>query len=95
MLRVLARLPSGAERQKIKAEVKQTVLTLDIRANYAPTYAIDIYKMLSARDAGFLAGHVDDVDGVNAEYRAHQDEVLDEETVVGREFARCTLPQDW
>ena len=94
MVRVLARIPSGAERRKIKAEVKQTLFTLDIRANHAPTYAIDVYKMLGAKDAGFLAGLVEDVDGVNAEYRAHNDELLDEDTVVGMEFARCTLPQD-
>lgn len=94
MLRVLARVPSEAERRKIKAEVKQSLLTLDIRAIHAPTYAIDIYEMLGAKDVGFLAGYIEDGDEVNAEYRAHNDETLDDDSVVGMAFARCTLPQN-
>nr|VWP01003.1 Cercosporin MFS transporter CTB4 (Cercosporin toxin biosynthesis cluster protein 4) [Ganoderma boninense] len=93
MCRVLASLPTVSYRNMIQSDVTKCLKMLDIRANRAPVFSIDVYDVLSSPEVGFLAGDFGVPDGMNREDAGLA--FTDEDAEVGLEFARITLPRVW
>lgn len=95
MVHCMARIPSEAASRQIKAELSQCIKVLGIRKHYALSGAIDVYEYLCNNDIAFLAGHDLGADGVDADHPFNYVEDRDEDSEVGMEFARLTMPQNW
>nr|VWO98592.1 NADPH oxidase B (Superoxide-generating NADPH oxidase heavy chain subunit A) [Ganoderma boninense] len=81
MCRVLASLPTALYRNMIVHDVAKSLNMLDIRANQAADFPIDVYDVLSSTDVGFLVGDFGFPDCMDAEHTLFANS--DEDTEAG------------